>query len=155
MTKKERKYQNLQDLVKDALMQAKHLRKSFNKCSKFDLNRSTEAFSEEELESLEALVSRFGRLSDILTQKIFRLIDELEYVKTQTFIDRINAAEKREIIDSAYDFRDIRDTRNEIEHEYMSTGLSSLFVKTIEYTPKLLAACEKLEAYIKNIENKI
>lgn len=152
MTKKEQEYQNLQGLVQDALLQAKHLKISFDKCSKIDLGRSANEFSEAELESLEALVSRFGRLSDIVTQKIFRLIDELEYVRNQTFIDRINAAEKREIIDSAYDFREIRTTRNEIEHEYVSAGLFNLYSKTLVYTPKLLAACEKLEPYIKNIE---
>lgn len=153
MTKKQKEYQVLKDLVQDCLLQSKHLKLSCDKCSKVDLNQfSIEALSEESLEAFEALVSRFGRLSDMLTQKIFRLIDELEYENHKTFIDRINAAEKRELIDSAYEFREIREIRNKIEHEYESSNLLELFAKTLEFSPQLLKTCDKLKAYLENIK---
>ena len=41
---------------------------SFNKCAAVRVRTD---LSEQELESFEALTSRFARLSDILTQKIF------------------------------------------------------------------------------------
>ena len=54
-----------------------------------------ENWTPEELERLESLSSRFARLSDLLTQKIMRLIDELELTPDGTLLDRIQRAETR------------------------------------------------------------
>src|SRR6185369_5728960 len=48
---------------------------SFNKCSRIGLKAQYEP---EELESFESFTGRFARLSDILIQKVFRLVDELD-----------------------------------------------------------------------------
>lgn len=152
MNKREALLENLKVLVSDAEKQAKHLELSYRKCSAFELKTGIDSLSESELESLEALVSRFGRLSDILIQKIYRSIDEIELERSGTVIDRLNAAEKRELIDSAEEFRRIRETRNDIEHEYVSTGLFDLYVRTLEYIPKLLEATAKLAPYLKTVK---
>jgi len=49
----------------------------------------------EELERLESLASRFARLSDLLMQRVMRLVDDLELTATGTLLDRIHRAEKR------------------------------------------------------------
>lgn len=68
---------------------------SYNICSNIGLK---EKYSLEELDKFEALTSRFARTSDILIQKVLRLIDIIELEIPGTVIDRINRAEKRELI---------------------------------------------------------
>jgi hypothetical protein len=48
----------------------------------------------EELERLESLASRFARLSDLLTQRIMRLVDDLELMPMGSLLDRMQRAEK-------------------------------------------------------------
>ena len=92
---------------------------SFSKCNKVNM---TEGLTDNEMESLEALTSRFSRLSDILIQKVFRAIDIFDLDDEGTVRDRINRAEKKGYIDSADVFIDIRILRNEISHEYKNGG---------------------------------
>lgn len=68
------------------------LQYSYEKCQKIKLH---EGLSYEELESFEALTSRFARLSDIIIQKILRLLDFIDLEDTGTVRDRINRAEKK------------------------------------------------------------
>ena len=68
------------------------LQYSYEKCQRIKLQ---EGLSYEELESFEALTSRFARLSDIVIQKVLRLLDFIDLEDTGTVRDRINRAEKR------------------------------------------------------------
>ena len=63
------------------------LRYSYEKCSRIGVKID---FTYEELESFEALTSRFARLSDIIIQKILRLFDALDLEEPGTVRDRIN-----------------------------------------------------------------
>jgi hypothetical protein len=65
-----------------------------------------------QLERLEALAARFARLSDILIQKLFRAVDAIELVDEGTLLDRLSRMEKREVIQSAIEWRHIRELRN-------------------------------------------
>ncbi len=105
--------------------------------------------SDEDLERLEALTSRFGRLSDILVQKVFRLIDIVEFENEGTVLDRINRAEKRGIIVSAENFKDMRLLRNRIAHEYLKEPLETVFANTFLLTPQLLHCCVTTKDYCK------
>jgi len=49
----------------------------------------------DQLERFESLTSRFARLADLLVQRIFRLIDDIELADAGTVLDRIYRAEKR------------------------------------------------------------
>jgi len=91
------------------------LQYSYEKCSRIGIKTG---FTYEELESFEALTSRFARLSDIIIQKILRLFDVLDLEEPGTVRDRINRAEKKGVVESADDFIQIRILRNEIAHEY-------------------------------------
>ena len=117
---------------------------SFTKCSKIGIKTTYEP---EELESFESLTGRFARLSDILIQKVFRLIDQLDLDSEGTVRDRINRAEKKELIVSADAFVEIRMVRNDIAHEYLPEAIQEIFVKVLELTPKLLDGVARTVKY--------
>lgn len=121
---------------------------SYNKCRTIGVNAE---LSEEELESFEALTSRFARLSDILTQKVFRLIDTIDLEEPGTVRDRINRAEKKGLLQDAAVFVDIRILRNEIAHEYKTETILNIFERILTLTPDLLAAVENTLGYAEKI----
>ncbi|HNY12122.1 MAG TPA: hypothetical protein PKK26_11080, partial [Candidatus Wallbacteria bacterium] len=63
---------------------------SINKCDSIGIKHD---YCFEELDAFEALTSRFSRISDILTQKIFPLIFMILKETPLTTIDKINLAE--------------------------------------------------------------
>ena len=109
-------------------------------------------YADVELEALDAFTSRFARTSDLLTQRIFRLIDTTEYEEGATFLDALHNAEKRGIIDSAFTFREIRELRNEIAHEYSLRDFAKLIGEIIRLSPPLLEAIEKSIDYCTKFE---
>ena len=70
------------------------LKFSYNRCLELGLK---EQYSLEKEERFESLTSRFARLSDIIIQKIFRLIDRIElktmalYETESTELKKINS----------------------------------------------------------------
>lgn len=119
---------------------------SFNKCSAIGIK---ESYLPEELESFESFTGRFARISDILIQKIFRLVDELDLDSQGTIRDRINRAEKKELIESSEVFIEIRIVRNDIAHEYLPEAIHDIFGKVLLLTPHLLEGVEKTIEYFK------
>jgi hypothetical protein len=55
-------------------------------------------YSDDEFDDMETLASRFARVSDIIFQKLFRNIDQVELEDKGSFIDAVNRAHKRELI---------------------------------------------------------
>jgi len=102
-----------------------NLAKSIRRCESFIFN---DEFIDNELIELEALISRFARMSDLLTQKIFKTIDYIEGETPGTVRDRILNAEKKGIIKNADDFTEIRKIRNRIAHEYEMGALKDIFL---------------------------
>ena len=123
---------------------------SYEKCSKIGVHPS---LSNDELEAFEALAARFSRLSDIVIQKVLRYLDALDLEETGTIRDRINRAEKKELINSAEDLIQIRLLRNEIAHEYKPETIYAIFQQVLKLSPILLAAVdqisEKSKQYLK------
>lgn len=101
----------------------------------------------DQLESLEALTSRFARLSDIIIQRIFRYLDTIDLEESGTARDRIHRAEKREIIASAEQFIQIRLLRNEIAHEYKGESIYDIFDRVFALTPVLLDSVNRILDY--------
>jgi len=92
---------------------AAYLEYSMQRC----LNRiGQDELPPEQLERLKSLTSRFARLSDLLIQRIFRLVDEIELTGGGSILDRIYRAEKRAWANAAELIR-IRELRNLIAHE--------------------------------------
>ncbi|SJM88953.1 conserved hypothetical protein [Crenothrix polyspora] len=104
-----------------------------------------------ELERLESLSSRFARLSDLLTQKMMRLIDELELTPDGTLLDRIQRAEKRGWVESASYLLQIRELRNLIAHEYAADRMSEIYQAVATLTPTLLAIVPKVIAHAQQL----
>ena len=92
----------------------------------------------EELERLESLTSRFARLADLLIQRIFRLIDEIELTGTGTLLDRIYRAEKRGWVEASEMIK-IRELRNLIAHEYANDKMPEIYAVVAAMSPALLA----------------
>jgi len=129
---------------------AKHLKYSFEKCKQII---QTAEYSNDDLESLEALTSRFARTSDILIQKIFRLIDEIELESFGSIIDRINRAEKRKLVDKGEKLKEVRSLRNEIAHEYIPEELKLIYRETFNLTPVLLNVIEQTLEYLNKVDS--
>lgn len=89
-------------------------------------------YSFEEMESFDSLTSKFGRTSDLYTQKILRTIWMLLHESFVPFIDLLNKAEKMNIIDSADQLLEIRDLRNQITHQYIPEAITDLVPDVIE-----------------------
>ncbi len=121
-----------------------YLRYSYGRCQTIE---NQESYTFEELEHFESLTSRFARLSDLLIQKIFRLIDQLDLEESGTVRDRINRAEKKELISRADEFIDIRELRNNIAHKYDPTAILTVFADVMHYCPVLFDAVERVHQY--------
>jgi len=120
---------------------------SYNTCKRIGIKKE---YTFEELDKFEALTSRFARTSDILIQKVFRLIDILELERPGSVIDRINRAEKRELISSADIFKEIRHLRNDIAHEYIPTAIEEIFKNVLKLTPHLIDSVDRIKNYCKD-----
>jgi len=117
---------------------------SFHRCTEI---KDQLQFSDENLERFESLTGRFARLSDLLTQKIFRLIDQIDLEDVGTVRDRINRAEKKGLIESAEQFILIRELRNSIAHEYDPIAAEQTFVHVLAFCPMLFDAVERVKKY--------
>ena len=118
--------------------------KSYRICLQIGVKKD---YSFEELTEFEALSSRFARLVDLLIQKIFRLIDEINLAPEGTVRDSINRAEKNLLIDSSESLVEMRRLRNQVAHEYLIEKLSYLFDRIIVLSPILLDCIERTQKY--------
>ena len=101
----------------------------------------------ETLDKFEALTARFARFNDVLLQKIFRLIDDIDFDHSGTVRDRINRAEKKGLIKNAQEFMEIRELRNSIAHEYQAEALNIIFPQVVSFTPVLLEIANNVRQY--------
>lgn len=124
------------------------LQHSYNNCLKIG---DKAEYTLDELETFEALTSRFARTSDILIQKIFRLIDQIELEFEGSIIDRLNRAEKRGLIPSADRFKSMRRLRNQVAHEYVPEAVEEIFKQVMDYTPEVLGVVVRIEQYAEKL----
>ena len=76
--------------------------------------------TEDEIEHIDQFLFRFSKLQDTIGQKLFKTILMLleEKVENKPFIDILHKLEKLELLESANDWRELRDARNELAHNY-------------------------------------
>jgi hypothetical protein len=144
---RQQKIELLQEGLVDLQLAAGHLGYSMERCR--DLI-GHEALPPEQLERLESLTSRFARLADLLIQRMFRLIDEIELVGDGTILDRIYRAEKRGWADASEMIK-IRELRNLIAHEYADEKMPEIYAAVATLSPALLTVVHKVIAYAGNI----
>jgi hypothetical protein len=100
-------------------------------------------------ESLDALSSKFSRVSDIYTQKVIKTLLFLLREDAPAFLDRMNLCEKLGIIPSAEELIVIRDLRNIIAHEYLSENLVEIYREIIQLSNNLLKSITLTENYLR------
>ncbi|MFA5171708.1 MAG: hypothetical protein WC426_09075 [Sulfuriferula sp.] len=137
------KIELLQTELQGLQLAAEHLRYSLTRCE--GLTGITN-LPPEQLERLESLASRFARLADLLTQRLFRLIDDIELVGNSTLLDRIYRAEKRGW-GNASELIKIRELRNLIAHEYSGDRMVEIYTAVASLTPSLLNVVPAVTAY--------
>ena len=107
----------------------------------------------EQLERLESLTSRFARLADLLIQRIFRLVDEIELTGGGSILDRIYRAEKRGWA-NAVELVNIRELRNLIAHEYATEKMIEIYAVVAAMSTVLLEVVPKVVEYTNNTIRK-
>lgn len=137
----------LQQELPNIVLAAQHLGYSLERCAGFDAWHEP---TPEQLERLESMSARFARLSDILIQRIFRLIDDIELVGSSTVLDRIYRAEKRGWA-QADQLIKIRELRNLIAHEYATDAMPEIYAAVMTLSPSLLDTAHQIENYTNNL----
>lgn len=134
--------QQLQNMGKMEVL----LSRSLAQCEHIELSNAA-VDDLEILDKFEALTARFARFNDVLLQKVFRLIDDIDFDHSGTVRDRINRAEKKGLINDAREFMEIRELRNSIAHEYQAEALNIIFPQVVGYTPVLLEIADRVRKY--------
>jgi hypothetical protein len=98
--------------------------------------------------ALAAFRVRFSDLQEHLG-KALRAVAREEEQETEPFTAVLLYAEKLGIIDSAQDWKELRELRNAINHEYEDDPqrLAALFVALAQATPRLLEWQRRLQAF--------
>lgn len=108
--------------------------------------------SEQEILLTELIVSRFGKLQDLLGNKIFDgyLMLNEENVDKLTMLDKLHKLEKFDIIENSDLWKEMRQVRNNATHEYPDNPelAATSLNKLIELAPKLLEILEKIRSKI-------
>jgi hypothetical protein len=138
----------LADELARAQQAAAHFEWSVRRCE--PLSTAT-TWSAEDLERLESMASRFARLSDLLTQRLMRLADELELESAGSLLDRLRRAEKRGWVDHDGDMVRIRELRNLVAHEYEDEDLLALYREILRLAPTLLDCVQRVAAWAKQL----
>lgn len=101
-------------------------------------------------ETLEAFVSRFGRLQDNLGDKLIPAMLRALAEKTGSALDNLNRAEKLGVLWSAREWLAARNLRNRMVHEYQSSF--SDFVEALHLahalTPRLEQTSQAIRDYL-------
>ena len=110
-----------------------------------------ESLSEEEIQAIDQFIYRFSKLQDTIGQKLIKMVFSLyeENIEKFTFIDILNRLEKAEILTAA-SWRELRDIRNELSHNYEDESLESTIVLNRVYEKE-----ELLEIIYRNIKNAL
>ena len=104
--------------------------------------------SDDEVEHIDQFIFRFSKLQDSISQKLFKaVLEELgEEVSNKPMIDIFNRLEQLEIITDYEEWKELKNLRNDIAHEYeedkneAAEKLNLLFAKKI-----------RLEKYLSDI----
>jgi len=97
------------------------------------------SLTEDEVEHIDQFLFRFAKLQDSMGQKLFKtmLIFLGEEIDGKPFIDILHQMEKIHLIECANDWKQLREDRNELSHNYenepeqMSIVLNKLYEKKV------------------------
>ena len=135
----------LKSELNDLRRMSQHLSESLRSCAELpDVPVAEDLWSER----VEAFMSRFSRTADLFVNKSLRTLVAFELEDPGTLLDILQKAEKRGIIDSAANFRKIKQLRNMIVHDYAGEDLAESFTLCRQWTPELLEGIIGFEKYL-------
>lgn len=111
------------------------------------LGHDVREWTPEELERVEAFTSRFGRVVDLLTNKVLRALFLYELEPVGTALDRVNLAEKRGFVEKADLLKELKEQRNVIAHDYAGAELARILGFCRDHAEELDAICRRVLIY--------
>lgn len=104
-------------------------------------------------ERLDAFVSRFGRLQDMVGDKLLPALLTALAERTGPAMDNLDKAEKLGFIESADAWMQMRHLRNQMVHEYIEdlVVLTSALRSGHAFVPALLAAAGRCVAQVRRL----
>lgn len=107
-----------------------------------------EKFNNEDIAHLDQLIYRFTKLQDAIGQKLFKSVLESldEQVYNKSAIDIFNRLEQLGIIEDYEKWKELRELRNELAHEYEED-----LTETADKLNALIKRKSNLENYLKAI----
>lgn len=115
----------LAQLLQITAREARYLERTARRLQNQTLNREwveSLEFSDERSEMLDAFVSRYSRLQDTLGDKLLRVMLNVHLEKIGSQLDNLQRAEKLGWIESIQDWIELRELRNRLVHEYMTSA---------------------------------
>ena len=110
-----------------------------------------ENLDNKEVQIIDQFLFRFTKLQDAMEEKLFKtlLLYLDEKVENKPFIDILNRMEKIGVLESVQEWRNLRDIRNELAHNYDDDSEESSIVINNIYAKKdiLIGIFNKLESY--------
>jgi len=117
-----------------------------------------EAFTFNDMLFLEMFVNRFSKLQDLMGAKIFKAVIDYagESTDTMTFIDRLNTLEKLRLIDNKDVWKDIREMRNHLAHEYPDAPetVANYLNQAFSMTSVLIETLTRIKAFVDTLRIK-
>ncbi len=118
-------------------------------------NYKTEHLTDEAMDAFEGLTSRFSRVVDILFSNVFRSIAYLEKGETLSWIDNLLLMEKIGILNSTEEARFIKELRNDIVHEYLTSDMTQLYMEVLVQCPIVFKYAEQSVIKANEIKRKL
>jgi hypothetical protein len=99
--------------------------------------RTYQGLNDDEVEHIDQYLFRFAKLQDVMGTKLFKYILMFldENVEGMPFVDVLNRMEKLSLLNDSKVWRELRDIRNELSHQYdddpeeMAIILNNIFAK--------------------------
>jgi len=142
----------LKSILNECDKHLKRMRFAYGKISSlFPLSKERiSKLKEEEISYIDQFIYRFSKLQDAIGQKLFKSVLILldEDVINKSAIDIFNRLEQLEIIENYEIWKNLRDLRNELAHEYEEDEN-----ETAERINTLFEKKYDLEKYLNDIRN--
>ena len=106
----------------------------------------------EKVETIDSFIFRFSKMQDSMGEKLFPLTLEFlgEEVRNKPFIDILNRLEKLEILESAEEWKRLRELRNLLTHTYPweTKEVIENIVIALNYSERLIEIYERFKSYL-------
>ena len=107
----------------------------------------------EKVETIDSFIFRFSKMQDSMGEKLFPLTLEFlgEEVRNKPFIDILNRLEKLEILESAEEWKRLRELRNLLTHTYPweTKEVIENIVIALNYSERLIEIYERFKSYLR------